>query len=190
MRRQDFIDDITTWSELLSFCYDEDCDICEDIYSEDSRDEDIDTNNLVEWARNNTWQELHDILEEIPTGYDYYCRDDYGDWFGADNDLFEDRKQEVIDWMDDGGYWDEEYEDEEDVYLDNDYEEDVCPDNDYEEEEDLEPVEPESISFTDLFTSCNNKLEKIEDIQEKEAQEEDKRFDSFVMSFAITEERR
>lgn len=123
---------------------------------------------------------MHDILEEIPTGYDYYCRDDYGDWFGADNDLFEDRKQEVIDWMDDGGYWEEEYEDEEDVYLDNDYE----------EEEDLEPVEPESISFTDLFTSCNNKLEKIEDIQEKEAQEEDKRFDSFVMSFSITEERR
>lgn len=180
MRRQDFIDDITTWSELLSFCYDEDCDICEDIYSEDDRDENIDSNSLVEWARNNTWQELYDILEEIPTGYDYYWEDDYGDWHGADDDLFEDRKQEVIEWMDDGGYWDEEYEDEEDAYLDNDYE----------EEEDLEPIEPESISFTDLFTSCNNKFEKIEDIQEKEAQEEEKRFDSFVMSFAITEERR
>ena len=42
MTRQYFIDNINYWSELLEFCSDEDCDVCEDIYSEDARDDCID----------------------------------------------------------------------------------------------------------------------------------------------------
>ena len=182
MLRQDFIDDITTWGELIDFCNDEDCDICEDIYSEDARDEDIDRNSLVEWARGNSWQDLLNILRDIPTGSDYYYCDDYGDWYEADDNMFEDRKRDVLEWMDDGGYWDDEDEDEE-IFdeIDTEFSED---------EEDLEPIEPEDISFTDLLTSCSQKLKTIEDTQEQEAQEEAENFDSFVMSFTVTEERR
>lgn len=183
MRRQDFIDDVTTWSELISFCYDEDCDVCEDIYSEDARDEDID-NNLTDWARNHSWQELYDILDAIPCGADYYYRDDWGDWHEVSDDMFDDRKQDVIDWMDDGGYWDDEVDEEDEEIFDEIDEE--FP----EDEEDLEPIEPEDISFTDLLTSCSQKLKTIEDTQEQEAQEEAENFDSFVMSFTVTEERR
>lgn len=185
MRRQDFIDNVTTWSELIIFCYNEDCDICEDIYSEEARDEDVD-NNLVDLARNHTWQELLDILlHDIPTGSDYYYRGDWGDWHEADDDLFEDRKQDVIDWMDDNGYWDDEDDEDEDEEI-FDAIDTEFPDD----EEDLEPIEPEDISFTDLFTSCSQKLKTIEDTQEQEAQEETENFDSFVMSFTVTEERR
>lgn len=42
MTRQDFIDGITTWAELLDFCYNEECDICEDIVSNDTMCEEID----------------------------------------------------------------------------------------------------------------------------------------------------
>ena len=186
MRRQDFIDNVTTWSELISFCYDEDCDVCEDIYSEEARDEDVD-NNLVERARNHTWQELLDILEDIPTGGSYYYSDDWGDWHEADDDMFEDRKQDVIDWMDDNDYWDEEEDEDDEEFLD----EMPFPEEDeIEEDEDLEPIEDEDISFTDLLTSCSQKLKTIEDTQEQEAQEEAENFDSFVMSFTVTEERR
>lgn len=183
MRRQDFIDDVTTWSELINFCYDEDCDVCEDIYSEDARDEDID-NNLTDWARNHSWQELYDILDAIPCGADYYYRDDWGDWHEVSDAMFDDRKQDVIDWMDDGGYWDDEVDEEDEEIFDEIDEE--FP----EDEEDLEPIEPEDISFTDLLTSCSQKLKTIEDTQEQEAQEEAENFDSFVMSFTVTEERR
>lgn len=184
MLRQDFIDDVNTWSDLISFCCDENCDICEDIYSEDSRDEDID-NDLVEWARNHTWQELLDILEDIPTGDGYYFRDDWGDWHIADDDMFEDRKQEVLEWMDDGGWWEDENDEEDEEFFDE-----MPFTEEAEEDEDLEPIEPEDISFTDLLTSCSQKLKTIEDKQEQEAQEEAENFDSFVMSFTVTEERR
>ena len=71
MTRQYFIDNINYWSELLEFCSDEDCDVCEDIYSEDARDDCIDE-ELVDMARNNNWREMYNILDSIPGGYDYY----------------------------------------------------------------------------------------------------------------------
>ena len=102
MTRQDFIDNINYWSELLDFCSDEDCDVCEDIYSEDARDDCIDE-ELVDMARNNNWRDMYNILDSIPDGYDYYRQDNYGDWVGVD-DEFDDYKDQVLEWMDDGGY--------------------------------------------------------------------------------------
>ena len=180
MRRQDFINNVNTWSQLLDFCYDEDCDICSDIYSEEERDDSVD-NYLVELARNHTWQELLDILEDIPTGEGYYYKDDWGGWREADDGLFEDRKQDIIEWMDDGCYWEDEEDEEISDEIDTEFSED---------EEDLEPIEKEDISFTDLLTSCSQKLKTIEDIQKQEVLEEAENFDSFVMSLTNTQERR
>lgn len=170
MRRQDFIDDITTWSELIEFCNDEDCDICGDIYSEYEKDEYID-GYLVDLARNNTWQELYDFLESIPTGDGYYYRDDYGDWHEVDDYIFDERKDRVLEWMDDGDWWDEEDEEE-------------CeePINVIEEvEEDLTPVESD-VPLDDLFTACNNGLKSIQNMQQKETESNDEIFNRFVMS--------
>lgn len=152
MTRQEFIDDICTWGDLISFCYDEDCDICEDIYSEDSRDDHI-NEHLVEWARENDWEELCGKLNDIPDGYDYYYLDDYGEFHGADDGMFDDYKDEVLEWMDNGGWW----EDEEEEY----YEEPTLEEEAYEEDEDLTPLEPEDISIRALFSSCSNQLKSI-----------------------------
>lgn len=82
MTRQEFIDDVTSWSELIDFCYDQDCDICEDIYSEEAKDDHF-NNDLVEMARNaNDWEELLETLNDIPTGYDYYICNEYDEFRG------------------------------------------------------------------------------------------------------------
>lgn len=39
MTRNDFLNDVTEWWELLDFCSDEDCNICEDIIDSDQLDE-------------------------------------------------------------------------------------------------------------------------------------------------------
>lgn len=148
--RQEFINNVTTWEELIDFCYDEDCEICDDIYSEESKNDEIDE-DIVDWARDNTWEELYEILSQIPTGYDYYIKDAYEDFIPVTDELFESRKQEVLEWMDDGdgdeSYW-------------GDWD---CNDSSSsDEDDDLEPIEPEDISLDDLFNSSNEIFNSID----------------------------
>lgn len=113
MTRGCFIENVNSWSELIDFCYDEDCDLCEDIYTEESKDEEVDE-QLADWIDDYSWREIYNMLEEIPTGYDYYYQDDSGDWYEADDYLFDERKEKVLQWMDEGEYWDDDEDDEDD----------------------------------------------------------------------------
>lgn len=150
MTRQDFIDNINYWSELLDFCSDEDCDVCEDIYSEDARDDCIDE-ELVDMARNNNWRDMYNILDSIPDGYDYYRQDNYGDWVGVD-DEFDDYKDQVLEWMDDGGYWDDE-EDEDDTDF---FAEELARERETARQfSDEEQVEDEDFTVGDLINMCS-----------------------------------
>lgn len=180
MTRQEFIDNVTTWSELLDFCYDESIYFCEDVYTEDAKD-DYFNDMLVEMARDaGSWRELYDRLEEIPTGYDYYIRDDYGDFEGADDDDFDSRYEDVLEYMDDNEYWDDDEEEE--------VEEEPAPDD--EDPEDEEPVEEEDVSIAELFTTCNSKLQKIDADTEaaaRAAEEEDEEaFNDFCAEVGVT----
>lgn len=180
MTRQEFIDNVTTWSELLDFCYDEDIDFCEDVYTEDAKD-DYFNDMLVDMARDaGSWRELYDRLEEIPTGYDYYIRDYYGDFEGADDDDFDSRYEDVLEYMDDNEYWGDDEEEE--------VEEEPAPDD--EDPEDEEPVEEEDVSIAELFTTCNSKLQKIDADTEaaaRAAEEEDEEaFNDFCAEVGVT----
>ena len=182
MTRQEFIDNVTTWSELLYFCYDENIDFCEDVYTEDAKDEYFD-DILVDMARDaGSWQELYDRLEEIPTGYDYYIRDDYGDFEGADDDDFDSHYEDVLEYMDCNEYWDDDDGDE-------DYEEEPVREE-YVDPEDEEPVEEEDVSIAELFTTCNSKLQKIDADTEaaaRAAEEEDEEaFNDFCAEVGVT----
>lgn len=176
MTRQEFIDDVTSWSELIDFCYDQDCDICEDIYSEEAKDDHF-NNDLVEMARNaNDWEELLETLNDIPTGYDYYICNEYDEFRGADEDDFDSYKDDVLEWMDDGEYWDEYDEEEEpEEYIDP---------------EDEVPVEKEDVSFAELFTTCSSQVQKLESDKIENAaaaeQEEATAFDELCVSVGIT----
>lgn len=111
-------------------------------------DEYIDS-NLLDMARNAAgWEDLLSDLQDYPTGYDYYIRDDDGDFVGANESDFFDYKDEALEWADDEGIFDDDEEDENDGYdegcddIDTDVPED--PDDGYE-------VGNEEISIAELF---------------------------------------
>lgn len=115
MTRGDFLENIVTWWELIEFCRDEDCDVCDDIVDEDGRDEEIE-GDLVDAVRDTSWKNILQWLDDIPTGGEYYRRDGMFDYVEMDDyGDFNEYKGEVLEWMDDGGYWDDEDEDEEEI---------------------------------------------------------------------------
>lgn len=158
MTRQEFIDDVTTWYELLEFCYDEDCNICEDIVDSDMYDEYID-DELYDKIRNSgdKWWEIKDWLNGIPTGYDYYDR--YNEC-GVDEYDFDHYKDDVLDWGDSNEVWDEDEEEEED------FEEDF----DEEEDEELEEIDYNGF-FDENFESTQGSYVRVTvEVSESESQ--------------------
>ena len=146
MTRQEFLDDVTTFGDLLSFCWDNDCDICDDIYDQERMDDAIDE-RVAEMTRSDGWRNIYSFLDNVPYGDDYYRYDEYDDWVPLDESDFDDYQQEVLEWMDDQGYWDEEYdEDEEEA----------------DEECDQEEAPPEeSLSVGDLMAGCQKVFASI-----------------------------
>lgn len=148
MTRQDFINDIDLWHELIDFCNDNGCYECEDIYDSEQRDDFL--NEEVEnIARNETWREMLETLQGFAdgSGYDYYIKDNYGDFVGLDDDDFDAYKSEVLDWGDRYDIWD----DDEEGYGEA-------------------SIEPEDVSINDLISagvaacqsSCKNEDADIE----------------------------
>lgn len=136
MTREEFFDQITDWYELIDFClnngYD---DYCNDIYSEDSRDDEV-CYELKERFDDSSWQRIRDYLNDLPEDYEYYRRDDYGDWHGLDVYDFRDRRDEIVEVLDGDGFWDD---------PEDEWDEDVDP-------EDLIPVPEESVSIFNMIS--------------------------------------
>ena len=99
MTRNEFLDTVNDWYELIEFCNDVGCSYCDDVYSEESMNDDI-NERLTDWAQECTWQELYSRLDDIPSGYDYYRCNDYGGWESLDDSDFDDYKDDVLEWMD------------------------------------------------------------------------------------------
>ena len=166
MTRQEFIDDVTTWWELIDFCNDEGCDICEYVYSSDVYD-DLINEDLHEMVKHESWQSIYDWLEDLPSGYDYY--DTYDDYVGLDNNWDFDRyKEDVLEWADnDGTIWDEEPEEEEE-------EEELDDEFDEEDEEELEEINYNEF-FDEDFEKTQSSYVRIEievSVPEKPAEPE------------------
>lgn len=155
MQRSYFIDNCDCFEDLLSFAQDEDYNF-ERLWYKDSFDEYIE-NELYYRVRDNTctWVEILDWLDGLPQDYYYIYENDFGEYSDAP-DYFDEMFEEFMDWMDEGGYWDEE---------DDDYE---CDDDDLsildvkaDEETNDEPVEP-GCNLFDLFVSSQSfKTEKL-----------------------------
>lgn len=168
MTRQIFIDTINDWSELIDFCNDNDCDVCVDIFDGCSMDEEI--NNAIDgYVRDYDWYNLRDMLNDIPTGYDYYCQNSSFDWDGMDENDFRNYKDDVITWMDNEGYWDEE--------EDNYEEEDLSYED---EQEDAPPIEEEDFSVGDLIGMCSVKFATIQKDNLRREEESNDAFRQYV----------
>lgn len=115
MTRQEFINDVTSFDELLDFCYENDCDVCEDIVSSETMDEYI-WDEIRDW--DGSWEDLADALNGISQGYDWYRRDGSLDYVYMDDRDFDSYKQDVLDWADNWeGIFDEEEPDQGDGYY-------------------------------------------------------------------------
>lgn len=113
MTRQEFIDDVTMWLELIYWCSGQDryCDVCENVFDEADYNERIDE-EIDDW--DDGWENLREFLADLPTGYEYYIFDDYdGTYRGADDDDFERLKEEALEWGDDHDVWDNAENEEE-----------------------------------------------------------------------------
>lgn len=127
MTRQEFIDDVQDFDQLMSFANDVWYNF-EDVYYSQSYDDQI-----YEEIQNddNCWQDIRDWLANLPDGYKFYTQNAYGEWCGHDAEDIEDLKEELLDWADDRGdvFDDEEDEDEEeDEETVEDRSEDFDPD--------------------------------------------------------------
>lgn len=165
MTRNEFLENVTSFYDLKDFCSDEDCNLLEDVYDEEGRDDFI-NDCLMDWARDDSWQDLYNRLDSIPTGYDWYRYDDYGDWCSLDDEDFEEYKNDVLEWADNNGVWDD---DEEDTDENGDYFED--------KPEDDEPApEKEDFSVGELIGMCVVALGTIQSEGARRAREEEEEF--------------
>ena len=115
MTRQEFIDDVTTFYELYSFCSDEEIyGVLDNYFDGGDLDEEVEY-DLGE-NRDISWRDLSDYLSDIDTGCDFYERCGSFEYYGYGNcgDTFEELKQEVLDIADERGLFEKEEEDETD----------------------------------------------------------------------------
>lgn len=187
MTRQEFIDDVTTWDDLVAFCSEEDYDL-EDIYSAEQRDDYI-NEDLVEMARYNGWRDLLETLNDLSNGdgYDYYRRDYNGDWVVLeDNDEeFNDLKGYVIEWMDENNYWPDDEEDGDEEEYNNEEEpppaeEDEFDDDDDDDVDDDIDIEKEDCSVHEMFAASVHCIRAIAQEEIDSAKERDMAFVSLV----------
>lgn len=166
MTRQQFIDEVNDWWELIGFCNDEGCSRCEDVYSEEIRDDCI-NEELVDMARYAaSWASLLDMLNDIATGYDYYRRTDYGDWEGLDDYEFKDYKNDVLGWADEQDIWEDD-------------EEGPIPE-DVEDDNDTDFVADEPICIGELMGVCSSQFQQIGTDKKAETAADDEAFEVFV----------
>lgn len=158
MTRQDFIDNIDTVGELMTFCYNEGIeDFIDDIYTSDSRDEAI-RDRIDDYLYNGSWSEVRDYLRDLEDSLwdEYYLYDDWDGWRIMDDDDLERRINDVIEYMDENDLWDEEeHEDPISVSVDE---------SALESSDDFE-FEDEDFGIDGLFVSP-------EEIEAKEAEED------------------
>ena len=113
MTRQEFLDEITTIWELLDWCSDNNCYIYDEIQDQDGYDEWI-GDLLSDRARDWSWQDIESWLSDLPQGYEYYRYSEYdGSWTGIGVFEFNDLRDEVLEWADENGVWDQNEEEEE-----------------------------------------------------------------------------
>ena len=106
MTRQEFIDSINYWGELIEFCYDNGCDYCDDLYDEDQWNRCVE-DDAYEIIRNGSWRDVLSTLQDYEnlSGYEFYRRDEYGERYGLDNNDFDQYKNDILAWADDNGIW-------------------------------------------------------------------------------------
>lgn len=158
MTRQEFLDNVTTFDELHSFCIDIGYDLQEEgVFSEEEYDVYIE-DELYEFVRNNDWRDTRSWLSSLPDEYDFYIRDDWGEWTGRFSGDIDDLKDNVLQFAEENGFFDAEEAEE--------YIEEYADVEDELEEDDFEDVE--DCDMGDFIWAGNAALRELQEQSEKE----------------------
>lgn len=174
MTRDDFINDVSTFDELMSFCQEADLGFCDEFYSPGNYNDKVEV-MIEEWMEEYTWRELRDVLESLPTGYDVYVEDGWASFIGYDStdERFYEVKDEVLEWCDDNDFWDVEDEEENDVFdfdIATNHEDGSVEDSQQEEDDDFGAEE--GCSMADLFSAGSECVQIIKAKEEEITKEE------------------
>ena len=172
MTANEFLENVNDYYDLKDFCSEIGCEYCDDIVDDDTLDEDVEY-ALGEYRRDYSWREIRDLLNDIPTGYDWYRCDGSFDYVGLDDSDFEDSKDKVYEWALNNGYFDDEADEDEE------YDDEVVEDDFYEEPED-DPVADEDFSVADLMGMCSVTLVTIQTDNLRRLQEEAAAFNRLI----------
>lgn len=117
MTRSDFLMNMTTFCDLVDFCNEEsEWELYEDTGLMDAEQyDDSVKDDIAECSSDMQWYEIGECLTEFPH-YDangYYIRCGCLDYRTANDDDFDTIKNRILDYYDDGDYWDEEEPEEE-----------------------------------------------------------------------------
>lgn len=153
MTRNEFINEVCSWEDLVDFCYDYGCDVCDGIHDLEDRNDLLNERLQEKAGEVDCWQDLLEWLGNIPTGYDYYYEEGYYEFVPVDDDDFDDCKDEALEWADDRDIWDEEETEE-------DEESPATADNDENINDDF-AAEDEPISIGELMIACNSQMQQI-----------------------------
>lgn len=167
MTRQEFINSIDFWYELIDFCNDMDCDICEEIVNGDDLEERI-REDFHDYGNEYPWTDIRGWLNDIVEGHDYYLRNGSFEYEYLCDEDFDDYKERVLEWMDHNNMWDDE-DDELEI-----------ADEEMDTDEENEEFPQEDISMSDLFNVCNGALRAIKESETRAAEEEEAQFARFV----------
>ncbi len=145
MTRDEFLE-IEDWYDLTDFCYNNSIYTCDDVYSDEQKDNYIEE-HLDEWASDYKWRDLLNLLDGIPDSADWYIIDDYREISEATDEDFEYYKERTLEEADDKDLFDEDDEPYEEESI-----EDYTLDEETEEEEEFVPEVPLGVLYEQSAT--------------------------------------
>lgn len=116
MTKQEFIEEVNSFPELIEFCRTNRIDVCDDIIYGASLND-----YIISVARGfDSWISVLEYLSGIPTGFEFYRIDGYGHPAEAES-MFDIYKSDVLQVMDISQQWDGEdpEEDEEECEIED-----------------------------------------------------------------------
>ena len=113
MTREEFIENVNDFYDLLEVCRDNDLYACADIIEKDELFDSCNIDNeIIEAVRSYSWHSIRDMLDGLDDYGNYYIVNGILDYECVDRD-FEDYKNDVLDEMDRNNLWEEEDDEEE-----------------------------------------------------------------------------
>ena len=149
MTRDQFIEDVCSWNELIEFSNEYGCGTCDDVIVDDQLDSYV-CDDIRDATTTDTWDQIRDSLDNIPEGYAAYRVDGSFDYQGLDDTDFDEYKTATLEWGDDEDFWDEEEDEDEEL-----------PEAEEDSEPEEDPAPAEDFTVAELITLCSAQVTSI-----------------------------